>query len=470
MIPPEIFREYDIRGIYGKELSEGCARDIGWAYGKILVGNETISKPTVAVGRDCRKSSDALFEALTDGLAAWGIDIVDLGLCPTPLLYFSLHTLPVHGGIMITASHNPKEYNGFKVCIGTDTLFGDDIGRLYDESRGAKVSDGAAKSVSSVDIVSSYREFILGEFSYLKEKLADRPLTVVIDSGNGTAGIIAPSLFRELGCRVHELFSTPDGDFPNHHPDPTDEANLSELRSKVIEAGADVGIAFDGDADRLGVLDGRGRTIRGDQLLVLLAENVIKEAPGAVCIGEVKCSQVMYDEIERMGGKGLMWKTGHSLIKKKMKETNALIAGEMSGHIFFKHRYFGYDDAIYAAIRLMELLVLKRAQNEKFNLGDAIDLHPKMCNTPEIRVSCDDTDKFRIVERIQNNMTGKYDFCDIDGVRVRFADGWGLIRASNTQPALIMRFEATSPGRLKEIEGVLNAELEKARSEIKEDQ
>jgi phosphomannomutase / phosphoglucomutase len=467
MIDPGIFREYDIRGIYGKELSAECARGIGWAYGKILVKDKGIPEPTVALARDCRKSSPILFDALTDGLATWGIQVLDLGLCPTPLLYFSLHVLPVHGGIMITASHNPKEYNGFKVCIGTDAIFGQEILRLYNESLHMKALDNVERKVAPVDIVSRYREFIHNEFSYLEYMLAERPFRVVVDSGNGTAGIIAPSLLRELGCEVHELFSEPDGDFPNHHPDPTDEKNLVELRDRVMETRADIGISFDGDADRLGVIDGRGRTIRGDQLLILLAEPIIKEMPGAVCIGEVKCSQVMYDEIERLGGKGLMWKTGHSLIKKKMKETGALIAGEMSGHIFFKHRYFGFDDAIYAAIRLIEYLVLKRSENAAFNLEYAVDAFPRTYNTPEIRMPCDDTDKFKIVGQIQDSISGKYNFNDIDGVRVNFSDGWGLIRASNTQPALIMRFEAKSEKHLKEIEYVLRNELEKARSEIK---
>jgi phosphomannomutase/phosphoglucomutase len=267
---------------------------------------------------------------------------------------------------------------------------------------------------------------------------------------------------------VHDIFSEPDGTFPNHHPDPTVEENLVTLKEKVSDVGADIGLAFDGDADRLGVIDGRGRMIWGDQLMTIFSEDILKESPGASFIGEVKCSKVMYDEIERLGGRAIMWKTGHSLIKQKMKETGALLAGEMSGHIFFKHRYFGYDDAIYAALRLLEILMEKRSKDGKSSLSEIVDALPRTCNTPEIRCHCDDGKKFNIIEKVKNNISGRYDFCDIDGVRVNFENGWGLIRASNTQPALIMRFEAEDEGGLKEIEDILRGELDRVLHTIED--
>lgn len=465
MISKEIFREYDIRGIYGKNLDEETARSIGWAYGKILVGGLKKDGAAVVVGRDCRKSSELLSRALTDGLAAWGIDIVDIGSSPTPLLYFSLHRMPVDGGIMITASHNPPEYNGFKVCIGRDTIFGESIQELYRISKDAPPIGPGNKNITHLDITEPYTRYMLENFGSLNSLASGDAITCVVDSGNGTAGPVAPQLLRRLGVNVHELFSRPDGDFPNHHPDPTTEENLADLIEKVLETKADIGIAFDGDTDRIGVVDGMGRVIRGDLLLLILAEDVIAEHPGATCIGEVKCSRVMYDGIGRLGGNPIMWKTGHSLIKQKMKETGALLAGEMSGHIFFKHRYFGYDDAIYAALRLLEILA-KRPAGEGGKLTDIVDRLPKMVNTPEIRVTCNESDKFRIIDEIKKSLASDYQYHDIDGVRIEFPDGWGLIRASNTQPALILRFEADSQERLDEIRSLIEEKLQIAMAKI----
>jgi phosphomannomutase/phosphoglucomutase len=460
MISEHIFREYDIRGVYGKEITDDTSRRIGWAFGKVLRDGEGESDLPVVIGRDCRLSSDAVFAALVDGLAVWGYKIIDIGVCPTPLLYFSLHTLSAQGGIMITASHNPPEYNGFKLCAGTDTLFGSGIRNIYEIVKEWTTHSPGEKVITNHDSIGDYKKFMQDQFSHLVGADLRRPFTVAVDSGNGTAGLVAPDLLRSLGCAVVELFSEPDGTFPNHHPDPTDEKNLTQLIHAVKEVKADVGIGFDGDADRIGVVDGEGRIIWGDQLMTIFAREILKEEPGAKFIGEVKCSQVMYDEIERLGGIPIMWKTGHSLIKQKMKETGALLAGEMSGHIFFKHRYFGYDDAIYAAVRLVELLVRRGKDGMPASLSEMVKGLPQMYNTPEIRLPCDDDMKFQVVEQIKEKITGKYTFNDIDGVRVYFKKGWGLIRASNTQPALILRFEAETESDLIEIEDVLRKELE----------
>lgn len=469
MIQSNIFREYDIRGVYGKDLTDDVSSQIGWAFGKLLTEIEDTKDLTVAIGRDSRVSARGLFYAFVDGLSSWDIEVIDLGMCPTPLLYFSLHTMPVEGGVMITASHNPPEYNGFKLCVGYDTLFGDDIRKIYEFTSKADLLRSQKSVVSVHDIIRDYTAFMLEHFSHLKKLQVKYPIKTVIDSGNGTAGLVAPDLFRSLGFEVYDIFSEPDGTFPNHHPDPTIEENLTILREKVLGVSADVGFAFDGDSDRLGVLDNKGRIIWGDQLMTIFAEDIIKEEPGAIFIGEVKCSKVMYDEIERLGGNAIMWKTGHSLIKRKMKETGALLAGEMSGHIFFRHRYLGYDDAIYAALRFLELLIKRKSTDERASLARIVDNLPQMCNTPEIRFYCDDDKKFNIIEKIRKNMSGRYEFNDIDGVRVNFKNGWGLIRASNTQPALIMRFEAETEKGLKEIENILKTELDKVLDSIKDE-
>ncbi len=465
MISGEIFREYDIRGVYGKDLDEKTARDVGWAYGKILVDGHDKDGLAVAVGRDCRVSSPALMDALIDGLSAWGIEVLDIGLAPTPLLYFSLFSMSVDGGIMITASHNPPEYNGFKVCVGTDTIFGESIQRLYRLAKDAPAPGPVTHRITPTDVAGPYTDYMLKNVGPLGDTRSGGAIRCVVDSGNGTAGPVAPGLFARLGIVVHELFSEPDGSFPNHHPDPTDEVNLVDLIEKVIETNADVGIAFDGDTDRIGVVDGEGRVVRGDQLLLILAEDVIAANPGATVIGEVKCSRVMYDGIARLGGNPVMWKTGHSLIKQKMKQTGALLAGEMSGHIFFKHRYFGYDDAIYAALRLMEIMAKSPAENGR-RLTEIVDRLPRMVNTPEIRMACGESVKFRIIDEIKKNLGDGYRYHDIDGVRIEFPDGWGLIRASNTQPALILRFEADSQKRLDEIRGLVEEKLRTAIAEI----
>lgn len=460
---PKIFREYDIRGVYGRDLTVDGAAKIGFAYGMLLRDRINLDSPKISVGRDGRKSADVVFGALVKGLSAAGVSVVDIGLCPTPLLYFSLFNLPVSGGIMITASHNPPKYNGFKMCVGTQAIFGDDIREIRDLAEAAVIEGSVPAVMTSHDIAADYGDYLMKKFKGLKELNRKKPVRVVLDSANGTAGPVAPGLFRSLGMEVRELYSEVDGDFPNHPPDPTDEANLKELKRAVLDAGADLGIGFDGDADRVGVVDDRGRVVVGDQLMTIFSRDILKENPGAVVIGDVKCSKVMYDEIERAGGRAVMFKTGHSLIKKKMNDTGALLAGEMSGHIFFKHNYFGYDDGIYTGLRLCEIL----ARNKSIGggggatLADMVDSLPKMHNTPEIRVPVEEEKKFEVVEAVKERLKGKYKVNDIDGVRVDFADGWGLIRASNTEPALVMRFEAETKERLDEIEALFRGELQR---------
>jgi len=368
-----------------------------------------------------------------------GLDVVDIGVCPTPVFYFSLFHLDRQGGVMITGSHNPSEFNGFKVCAGKETIYGEEIQNLRKLAEARRFIDGKG-SVSFQEIIPAYQDFILRNIS-LKRKTK-----VVVDSGNGSAGAVAPQILRGLGCRVEELYSEVDGRFPNHFPDPTIPDNMKDLIAKVKETGAEVGIAYDGDGDRIGVVDDLGNIIWGDQLMILFARDILQNHPGATIISEVKCSQILYDEIAKHGGRGIMWRTGHSLLKSKMKEEKALLGGEMSGHIFFADRYFGYDDAIYASCRLLEIL----SQSEK-SIPELLRDVPKTFTTPEIRVDCPDDQKFAVVERVKESFRKEYPIVDVDGVRVLFPDGWGLVRASNTQPVLVLRFEAGSVERLEEI-------------------
>ncbi|MBN1571654.1 MAG: phosphomannomutase/phosphoglucomutase [Deltaproteobacteria bacterium] len=460
---PKIFREYDIRGVYGRDLTEDGAKRIGFAYGRLLKERIGVEDPKITVGRDGRRSAAPVFDALVSGLNAAGVAVVDIGLCPTPVLYFSLFNLPVSGGIMITASHNPPEYNGFKMCVGTQAIYGDDIRAIRELAGDAPPKGVSKEKIKTHDTIFDYSKYLKEKFEEFKELNVKSPLKVVLDSANGTAGPVAPRLFRSLGITVHELYSEVDGDFPNHPPDPTDEANLEELKRAVLDTRADFGIGFDGDADRVGIVDDRGRVVVGDQLMTIFSRDILETNPGAVVIGDVKCSKVMYDEIERAGGRAVMFKTGHSLIKKKMNDTGALLAGEMSGHIFFKHDYFGYDDGIYTGLRLCEIIAKEKAAGG-VTLSRMVDALPKMHNTPEIRVPVDEEKKFEVVEAVKKRLKGKYKkyhVNDIDGVRVDFADGWGLIRASNTEPALVMRFEAETEERLGEIEAFFKGELER---------
>jgi len=432
----EIFREYDIRGIADLDLTPESVEDIGRGIGTMMrrAGREVIS-----VGRDCRLSSDYIRDALIRGINETGVSVIDIGLVPTPLLYYSLFVLEVGGGVMITGSHNPAEYNGFKTCLGKNAIHGEQIQRLYKVIEARDFSKGTG-DVTEEDVITPYKEYVLGQIKL------PRTVRAAMDCGNGTAGVLAPDLLSSLGCELSQIYCEVDGRFPNHHPDPTVVENLVDLQQLVGKEQLEFGISFDGDGDRIGVIDDRGAIIWGDMLMILFAREILKGNPGATFVSEVKCSMNMYNEIERLGGRAIMWKTGHSLIKAKMKEENAALAGEMSGHIFFADRYFGYDDAIYTACRLAEVIA-----NSPKTLSQLLsDLPPKFV-TPEIRVQCDETIKFEVVESVKAHFQQEYQVIDVDGARILFPEGWGLVRASNTQDVLVLRFEANSEAGLDRI-------------------
>ncbi|NGZ59203.1 MAG: phosphomannomutase [Nitrospira sp. LK265] len=459
-----LFREYDLRGIVGSELSEDLAERLGRAYSTYVSARGV---NTISVGRDGRLSSPALHKALLKGLLAGGLDVIDIGICTSPLVYFSLFTLPIGGGIMITGSHNAAEYNGFKICVGKTAIYGEEIQELRRVlEKGAFVSGKGRLFENS--IIPDYLAYLQKSFTHVQ---ANR-LHVVIDCGNGAASLIAKQALELLGCKVTGLYCDLDGRFPNHHPDPTVLDNLFDLMQAVKNHGADVGIGYDGDADRIGAVDEQGQVLWGDRLLVLYSRDILAVKPGSTIISEVKASQSLYDDIAKRGGRAIMWKTGHSLMKAKMKEEAAVLAGEMSGHMFFADRYFGYDDAVYASCRLIEILAKARQP-----LSSLVSDLPRSVVTPEIRVDLPDTVKFDVVERIRQRFTeylktrqglgpkklALQNLITIDGVRAIFDEGWGLIRASNTQPALVLRFEATSSAQLNIIRALIENELASAK-------
>lgn len=445
-LKPEIFREYDIRGIVDQDLTPETVELLGKAIGTYFRRH---GKKEVALGRDCRLSSPAFSDYLTQGLLTTGCNVTSLGTVPTPVLYFSIYYKQMEAGIMITGSHNPPEYNGFKMMVGLDTLFGERIQDLLHIVQNKDfISDGPGKR-SEYDIVPEYHDYVVSDIEMA------RPLKVVVDAGNGTGGEVAVPIFKDLGCEVIPLYCEMDGNFPNHHPDPTQPEALEELIETVKGEKADLGIAYDGDSDRIGVIDDLGSIIWGDKLMILLARDILPNNPGAAIISEVKASQLLYDEIERLGGKPIMWKTGHSLIKKKIKEENALLAGEMSGHIFFADRFFGFDDAIYSSARVLEIL-----SRTDMKLSTLLSDLPPMFNTPEIRVYASDEVKFKIVEDVKEELAQKYPVIDIDGVRAIYPTGWALVRASNTQDALVLRFEAKTPEDLDLIKQEVETTIE----------
>ncbi|HEX3035359.1 MAG TPA: phosphomannomutase/phosphoglucomutase [Thermodesulfobacteriota bacterium] len=448
-ISPHIFREYDIRGIVGKDIDEDVVERIGKAYGTYV---RKAGKKRVSLGRDCRHSSPAFAEAMTRGINSTGVDVVDIGMVSTPMVYFCLFNMDVEGGVMVTASHNPAEYNGLKLCVGKESLFGDQIQQIRKIAEGGDFASGTG-SVETRNIMDDYLRF-------LKENLDIKPgVRVAIDCGNGMVGIVAPKILDEFGCEVTELYVTPDGTFPNHHPDPTVEENIKELIDTVKREKLQLGIGFDGDGDRIGVVDENGNIIWGDMLLLIFARDILKQIPGATVIGDVKSSTRLFREIEKLGGKAIMWKTGHSLIKNKLKVEGAALGGEMSGHMFFGNRFFGYDDALYAALRLLEI-ISKTGKKVSELLANV----PPAFSTPEIRVECPDEIKFQVVEKVKEELSNEYRVIDVDGARIEFPDGWGLIRASNTQPALVLRFEALTKERLQEIRSLIERELEQVKS------
>ena len=448
---PEMFREYDIRGIAGEDMNEADVTLIGKSVGSFLRRH---GARQISVGRDCRLTSDLYSEKLIEGLRSTGCDVTDIGVCPTPVFYFSIEHLKTDGGVMITASHNPPEYNGFKLCLGLDSIHGEQIQEIRRMIDNHDFEDGSG-SLGSAEVGPAYLDMVSGNIKLGKT------LRVGVDGGNGTAGPVAVPVMQRLGCEVHDIYCDMDGTFPNHEADPTVLENLQDLIALVRNKKLDLGIGFDGDGDRIGVVDENGSIIFGDKLMIIYAREILSRKPGATFISEVKCSQTMYDDIAKNGGRAIMWKTGHSLIKKKMKDEDAELAGEMSGHMFFKDRYYGFDDATYAACRLLEIL-----SNREQRLSQLLEDVPTTHTTPEIRVDCPDSVKFALVQQVTEFFRQRYEVIDIDGVRVLFDDGWGLVRASNTQPALVLRFEALSQDRLQEIRNIVESTLEDIKKEL----
>jgi phosphomannomutase/phosphoglucomutase len=454
-VNPRVFREYDIRGVADRDLDDRMVHALGMA-----IGLASLDRPgkTVVVGRDCRLTSPRLFSTLTDGIRVHA-EVIDIGVVPTPVVYFAAHHLEPAAAVMITGSHNPAEDNGFKIMLGKDTIHGAKIAELRDRVAELITVDAPhpQHAMHSRDVIGTYVDFATKSL-----KLGTRKLKIVVDAGNGAGGPTAMALYKKLGFDVVPLYCDLDGRFPHHHPDPTQPENVADLIETVKREGAELGLALDGDADRLGAVDSTGRILWGDQLMILLGQAVLEEVPGAGFVGEVKCSQAMYDELAKAGGHCEMWKVGHSLIKARMKETGAQLAGEMSGHLFFAHRWLGFDDGIYAGARLVELLT-RGTQT----LAERAAALPVMINTPEIRIDCPDDQKTRVVAAVTAALRANPDVrevIDIDGVRAKLDGGWGLVRASNTQPALVMRCEATSEARLAEIRALIESSISAARA------
>jgi len=444
-VPDHIFREYDIRGLAGRDIDEEFAYRLGLSFARMLPAGDA----PVAVGRDARLSGEPLQSALMRGLMEAGVDLLDLGMIPSPIAYFAVFQMQLAGCVVVTASHNPAAFNGFKMMVGQASLFGDEIMQLQAAMQQPPRRATRCGRREALSVLTEYQRIVTADCRL------SRPLRVVIDAGNGPAGVVAAPLYRALGCEVTELYCQPDGRFPNHHPDPTVAENLRDLAAAVRAQGADLGLAFDGDGDRLGVVDADGAVIASDLLLLLLARAVLKQHPGATIISEVKSSQRLYDGIRRAGGQAIMWRTGHSPMKAKMRQSGALLAGEMSGHIFFADRFYGVDDAVYAGARVMQMLADSGA-----TLAEMLADLPATAITPEIRIACRDDVKFTLVEAaIRHFRQQGYEVIDIDGMRIRFDDGWGLLRASNTQPALVMRFEASSAASLQAARSVIESWL-----------
>jgi phosphomannomutase/phosphoglucomutase len=456
---PRVFREYDIRGHAESDFPTDFVADLGKSMGAYFVGN---GARRITLGRDCRLSSPRIHAALKRELLAAGLDVVDVGIVHTPALYFSVFHLHADGGVMITASHNPGEDNGFKVVHGKSTIHGAEIQKLRARIEARDFVTGAAAGrASDHDILRDYVDYIANNI-----QLGPRRFKIVVDGGNGTGGLAILPILAKLGLDVEGLYCDPDGRFPNHHPDPTVPENLQDLITHVKQTGAEVGIALDGDADRIGAVDGQGRILWGDQLVMLFARDILLKQPGATFVSEVKCSQALFDDITQRGGRAIMWKVGHSLIKVKMKEEKAALAGEMSGHMFFADRWFGFDDAVYAGLRLIELLT-----HAPQTLAGLYETLPVLHNTPEIRMPCADDLKFEVVRRAVAWFRARYEVVDVDGARVLFADGgrnvgWGLVRASNTGPVLVMRFEADTAQRLGEIRGLVEGRLRQIIADV----
>lgn len=442
-----IFREYDIRGIVGDQLTDETVEKIGLALGTFF--NQNGAK-RIAIGYDARESGTRFRDLLVKGFNATGCDAVLVGRVPTPVLYHTVFTKDVDGGVMITGSHNPPDHNGFKICLGKQTLFGSQIQEIKQIALGGEFAQGEGK-VEEIEVLAEYEIDIKSKIS-----LGDRRLKVVVDGGNGMGGVTGVPVYESLGFELVKLFTEPDSNFPNHHPDPTVTENLQDCIAAVKETNADLGIAFDGDGDRIGIVDETGRIIWGDELMVLLSREILKKNPGATIIAEVKCSQNLFDDIERHGGNPIMWKAGHSIIKAKMKETHAALAGEMSGHIFFADKFYGFDDATYAGARVLEIL----SKTDK-TLSELLSDLPETFSTPELRVDCADERKFDVVAKIAEEFAKTNEVITIDGARILFENGWGLVRASNTQAILVLRFEADSDENLAKIREIVESRVNK---------
>ena len=451
-ICPDVFRTYDVRGIVDLDFDSEWVKRFGQACGTYFLRH---GFPCVVVGHDARQSSPEYYSRLITGLASTGVDVVGLGLVSTPMCYFACKYWNTKAGIMVTASHNPPNFNGFKVVAGHSTIYGEAIQEIYRIMASADFPNGKGK-VTRRDIMSDYLSALTSSTRL------SRPYTVVVDGGNGTGGEVTAKVLERIGARVIRLYCDPDGTFPNHFPDPVEEKNMADLEKKVVATGADCGFGIDGDGDRLGVVDETGKLLFGDQLLAIYARDVLVAHPGATIIGEVKCSHLTYRDITAHGGHPVMAPTGHSLIKDRMWTTGALLAGEMSGHMFFADRYFGFDDATYAALRFLEVLDGHPATSAHDLLAD----WPATFNTPEIRRPCPDHLKNAVVAKLKEGFAGDYKIIDIDGIRIVLPDGWGLVRASNTQPALVLRFEAGSRARLAEMRSVVETKLDQVLSSL----
>jgi phosphomannomutase / phosphoglucomutase len=456
---PRVFREYDIRGNAERDFPDDFVTDLGRGMGAYFID---AGARRITLGRDCRLSSPRIHAALKRELLAAGLDVIDVGVVHTPALYFSVFHLNTDGGVMITASHNPGEDNGFKIVSGKTTIYGAEILKLRGlvAARAFRAGATAGRSTDH-DILADYIDYIVNNI-----QLGPRRFKVVVDGGNGTGGLAAIPILTRLGIEVEAIYCEPDGRYPNHHPDPTVPANLADLIARVQATGAELGIALDGDADRIGAVDSRGRIIWGDQLVMLFAREILKTQPGATFVSEVKCSQALFDDITARGGRAIMWKVGHSLIKAKMKQEKAALAGEMSGHLFFADRWFGFDDAVYAGLRLVEQLT-----RSPQTLAELYDTLPVLHNTPEIRMPCPDDLKFEVVRRAVEWFRARNPVVDVDGVRMMFEEdgktvGWGLVRASNTGPVLVLRFEADGEKRLLEIQALVEGRIEQIIADL----
>lgn len=444
-INEQIFREYDIRGIVGSDLTDDSVLIIARAIGTYFRRG---GAKRVALGRDARRSSPVFRDLFVKGLNSVGCDVLDVGMVPTPVLYYAAFTKPVDAAVMITGSHNPADYNGFKLLMGKNSLHGEQIQEIKQIVLSGKLESGTG-SIEEYDVTTEYLNYVAKNV-----KMGDRKLKIVVDSGNGIGGIVGVPLYQKLGFEVIDIFTEPDSNFPNHHPDPTVLENLQDAIAKVKETGADLAICFDGDADRIGVVDEKGGVLWGDEIMMILARAILQKQPGATFIADVKCSQRLFDDIEQKSGHAVMWKAGHSLIKAKMKETHAALAGEMSGHVFYQDRWFGFDDAIYTGARLLEILT-----NDAKPVSEYLSDLPQTVSTPELRTEVAEEKKFEIVKKLTEAFKQTNQVIDIDGARILFDKGWGLVRASNTQPVLVSRFEALDDDSLKEIQGIVEAKV-----------